>query len=135
MAFSEGSTIQPAIVDALVQLGWTYDSRQEPSPARPTKFSSNRTSPTRCMRLNPLIAAEPSRLDEVMPKLRAVILSAVNDGVVAANERMTTWLRGHQTIKYVGTDDYVPVRLIDFEQLRKNNRLVVSDEVMFGTRA
>ena len=57
------------------------------------------------MRLNPLIAAEPSRLNEVMPKLRAVILSAVNDGVVAANEQMTTWLRGHQTIKYVGTDN------------------------------
>ena len=33
--------------------------------------------------------------------------------VVAANERMTTWLRGHQTMKYVGTDDYVPVQLFD----------------------
>ncbi len=83
------------------------------------------------MRLNPLIAAEPGRLDEVMPKLRAVILSAVNDGVVAANERMTTWLRGHETIKYVGTDDYVPVELVAFDDLT-NDRLVVSDEVVFG---
>ena len=88
------------------------------------------------VRLNPLIAEQPGRLDEVVPKLRAVALSAVNDGVVAANERMTTWLRGHQTLKYVGTDDYLPVQLLDLDHLdpiTSANRLVVSDEVTFGT--
>ena len=71
-------------------------------------------------RLNPLIAEEPRRVNEVLPKLRAVALSAVNDGLVAANERMTTWLRGHQTLKYIGTDDYLPVRLLDFRQPSAN---------------
>jgi type I restriction enzyme R subunit len=70
-------------------------------------------------------------VNEVLPKLRAVALSAVNDGVVAANERMTTWLRGHQTLKYIGTNDYVPVHLIDLQK-PTNNHLVVSDEVTFG---
>ena len=50
---------------------------------------------------------------------------------------MTTWLRGHQTLKYIGTDDYVPVRLLDLDYPAANgdpaaNRLVVSDEVIFG---
>jgi type I restriction enzyme, R subunit len=130
MAFSEGSTIQPAIVDKLVQLGWTYiPGKNLPRSTDEVLIESHVTDAL--VRLNPLIAAEPGRLDEVMPKLRAVILSAVNDGVVAANERMTTWLRGHQTIKYVGTDDYVPVQLIASGDL-KNDRLVVSDEVVFG---
>ena len=61
----------------------------------------------------------------------ALIRGSKPNGVVAANERMTTWLRGHQTLKYVGTDDYVPVRLIDFAK-PGNNTLVVSDEVTFG---
>ena len=46
MAFSEGSTIQPAIVEKLVQLGWTYIPGKG-FPGRLTKFSSNRTSPMR----------------------------------------------------------------------------------------
>jgi type I restriction enzyme R subunit len=74
------------------------------------------------------MAEQSDRVDEVLPKLRAVALSAVNDSVVAANERMTTWLPSHQTLKYIGTDDYVPVQLIDLHQ-SGNNRLLVSDEV------
>jgi len=50
---------------------------------------------------------------------------------VVANERMVTWLRGTQTHKFVGTDVYEPIRLLDFDNPR-NNRLVVSDEVTFG---
>src|ERR1700722_30505 len=130
MAFSESSTVQPAIIEKLVALGWTYvPGRNLPRSTDEVLIESDVTDAL--VRLNPLIAAEPSRLDEVMPKLRAMLLSAVNDGVVAANERMTTWLRGHQTVKYVGTDDYVPVQFIHIDD-PYNNRLVVSDEVVFG---
>jgi type I restriction enzyme R subunit len=84
------------------------------------------------VRLNPMIAEDQDRLDEVLPKLRAVLLSALNDGLVAANERLVTWLRGDQTVRFVGTDIDVPIRLIDFDHPERN-RLVVSDEVTCGS--
>lgn len=128
--FSE-SSIQRAIVEQLVALGWTYVTGRDLPRATDEAFVESHVS--ECLtRLNTRIAEQPNRLDEVLPRLRAVAISAVNDGVVAANERMTTWLRGHQTLKFIGTDDYVPIQLIDFDHPLRN-RLIVSDEVTFGT--
>src|SRR5260370_28627635 len=101
------------MVERLSALGWAYI----PGRALPRPPDSAFVQPhliEALIRLNPLIADQPQRVKEVLPKLRAVALSAVNDGLVAANERMTTWLRGHQTLKYIGADDYLPVRLLDF---------------------
>ena len=61
---------------------------------------------------------KPERVDEVLPRLRATILAVRDDGLVESNGRMTSWLRGHETIRFVGTDDYVPIRLIDFDNPR-----------------
>lgn len=41
------------------------------------------------IRLNPEIAAQSDRADEVLYKLRAIILSVRSDGVIRANEEMT----------------------------------------------
>ena len=123
--------------------GWTYiDANDLRRPIDAVFVESHLVEAL--VRLNPVIAEEPSRVDEIVPKLRAVALSAVNDGLLAANERMTTWLRGETTHKFVGTDDYVPVRLIDFAT-PSNNHLVVTGpgfgnlgvdtEVVYGTVA
>jgi type I restriction enzyme R subunit len=124
--FSESSTVQQAIVErlAMKDLGWTH------LPG----FQLNRTADAvlierdvvdALVRLNPAIAEKPERVDEILPILRAVVLSAITDGLVAANERMVTWMRGTRAHKFIGTDPYVPIRLIDFNDPR-NNRLVVS---------
>ena len=65
-----------------------------------------------------------------MPKLRAVVLSVHDDGLVAANERLMSWLRGNETVQFVGEQYPTPIRLIDFDDPRAN-RLVVSTEVWF----
>ena len=82
------------------------------------------------MRLNPVIAEDESRVDEVLPKLRAAILAVARRRPRARERAAAVWLRGHETHKFVGTDDYVPVRLIDFDDPRAND-LVVSDEVTY----
>ncbi|MEJ7743750.1 MAG: type I restriction endonuclease [Nocardioidaceae bacterium] len=81
--------------------------------------------------LNADLHGAPERMDEVLPLLRMATLSAASEGLVAANERMVTLLRGDHTVKYVGTDSYVPLRLIDFDD-PTSNTYVVSDEVTFG---
>lgn len=130
MSFSERETVQAGIVERLVALGWAHvPGNQLDRNVYSTTAEPEVEAALVC--LNPAIAEEPSRINEVMPKIRAVLLTASTEGLVAANERMTTWLRGHSTIKYVGTDTYEPVHLIDFEHPERN-RLVVSDEVTYG---
>ncbi len=45
------------------------------------------------LRLNPEIAAQPDRADEVQYKLRVIVLSVRADGLIRANEEMTAWMR------------------------------------------
>src|SRR5947208_963386 len=99
--FSEGASLQPAVVERLASLGWTHWSAKDLPRAIDAVFVEAHLVEA-LLRLNHTIAADPSRVDEVLPKLRAVALSAMNDGLLAANERMTTWLRGHMTHKFVG---------------------------------
>jgi len=129
--FSESSTVQVWLIKMLRAQGWLY----APSERLDRDISDVLCEPTLARalsRLNSEIDEQPDRLDEVLPFIRSIILSAVNDGTLAANERMTTLLRGDMTYKYVGTDQYVPLRVIDFDRPLKNDH-VVSDEVTFGT--
>ena len=82
------------------------------------------------VRLNPVVAEDPARVDEVLPKLRAAILGVRDDGLMEANRRMLSWLRGHETVRFSGTETFVPIRLLDFEHPRAN-RLVASTEVTY----
>ena len=82
------------------------------------------------VRLNPVIAERPERAQDVLTRLRAVILSAPNDGLVAANEEMVAWLCGPRTMRFVGTEDYVPVGLIDFDHPDRNH-LVITTETTY----
>ena len=65
------------------------------------------------IRLNPEIAAQPDRADEVIYDLRAILLSVQADGLVRANENFMAWLRGEKTMPFGPNGEHVTVRLID----------------------
>lgn len=129
--FSESSTVQAWLVERLVNLGWSHtpgaDLPREQSDVLVEGWISEALTS-----FNPGIAAASERLDEVLPLIRSTVLSAGLDGLLAANERMSTLLRGQSFVKFVGETDSVPFQVIDFEN-PTGNRLVVSDEVVFGT--
>src|SRR5690554_5291112 len=76
------------------------------------------------IRLNPEIAAQPDRADEVLYKLRAIVLSVRSDGLIRANEEFTAWLRGERSMPFGQNNEHVPVRLIDFDNLDQNQYVV-----------
>ena len=76
------------------------------------------------IRLNPEIAAQPDRADEVLYKLRAIILSVRSDGLIRANEEMTAWMRGERSMPFGANNEHVPVRLIDLDDLSQNQYIV-----------
>ena len=76
------------------------------------------------IRLNPEIAAQPDRADEVLHKLRAIVLSVRSDGLIRANEEMTAWMRGERSMPFGDNNQHVPVRLIDLDDLTQNQYVV-----------
>lgn len=82
------------------------------------------------IRLNPEIAAQPERADEVLYRLRAVLLSVKSDGLVRANEEFTTWLRGERSMPFGPNHEHTSVRLIDFENIGSNH-CVLTNQVIF----
>lgn len=73
------------------------------------------------IRINPEIAAQPERAEEVIHKLRAVLLTVNQVGLVRANEEFARWLKGEVTMPFGKDGAHVPVRLIDFEQPKNNS--------------
>lgn len=76
------------------------------------------------IRLNPEITAQPDRADEVLYKLRAIVLSVRSDGLIRANEEMTAWMRGERSMPFGHNNEHVPVRLIDLDHLSQNQYIV-----------
>ncbi len=76
------------------------------------------------IRLNAEIAAQPDRADEVLYKLRAIVLSVRSDGLIRANEEMTAWMRGERSMPFGPNNEHVAVRLIDFDNPKQNQYIV-----------
>ncbi len=76
------------------------------------------------VRLNPEIAEQPDRADEVLYRLRAIVLSVRSDGLIRANEEMTAWMRGERSMPFGTNHEHVPVRLLDLDDVSKNHYVV-----------
>ena len=79
------------------------------------------------LRLNPGIQQRPELADEVIYKLRAILISVNQIGLVKANEEFFKWLSGEKTMPFGDNNRHIPVRLLDFYDLT-NNRYVVTNQ-------
>ncbi|MBN2116290.1 MAG: HsdR family type I site-specific deoxyribonuclease [Anaerolineales bacterium] len=78
------------------------------------------------IRLNPEIASQPERADEVLYKLRAIVLSVRSDGLIRANEEFTAWLRGERSMPFGENNQHVTVKLVDYSELDQNQYIVTT---------
>jgi type I restriction enzyme R subunit len=84
-------------------------------------------------RLNPDISTQPDRADEVIHKLRAMLITVNNVGLVRANEEFARWLRNEVTLPMGKNNQHVAIKLIDFEELN-NNSFILSNQFKLRTR-
>jgi type I restriction enzyme, R subunit len=108
--------------------GWLYVPALE-LPRQPTDVFVEPFVREALIRLTPEIATQPDRADEVIHKLRAIVLSVRSDGLIRANEEFTAWLRGERSMPFgIGRDSghHVTIRLIDFEDLDANQYVVTT---------
>lgn len=78
------------------------------------------------IKLNPEIAALPERADEVIYKLRSILLSVNSTGLVRANEEFAEWLKGDKTMPFGKNYAHVTVKLIDFDNIENNKFQLVN---------
>src|SRR5262245_50268636 len=120
MSFTEASTVEDLIRDLLcggvthhtavgagfarknaklAGLGWHYLAPAN-IPRQPHEVFVGDWIRESLVRLNPEIAKVPDRADEVLYKLRAIVLAVRSDGLLKANEELTGWLRGDRSMPF-----------------------------------
>ena len=97
--FNEASVVERLVLERMANRGWEFAFGPTLSRAT-TDVLLERELVSALIHLNPDIQLDPSRADEVIYKLRAVIQGVIGDGLVAANEKFMSWLRGEQTMPF-----------------------------------
>jgi len=104
-------------------LGWHYLSHEN-LPRQPQEALVEDHLSEALIRLNPTIAAQPDRVDDVLYQLRAIIMGVRSDGLVKANEEFAAWLTGEKSMPFGENGEHVTIKLIDFKDLEKNQYVV-----------
>lgn len=78
------------------------------------------------IRLNPEITAQPDRADDVLYRLRAILLGVRSDGLVKANEEFNAWLIGERSMPFGDRGEHVTIRLVNFNDLERNQYVVTT---------
>ena len=126
--FSEANAVEEFLLSRMSGLGWFYVDG--PRLARASNDAMLESSVRAALlHLNPEIAAEPDRADEVIYKLRGVILGVAGDGLVRSNEEFMAWVRGERTMPFGQNGEHVTIRLVDFEDVSANE-FVVANQVV-----
>ncbi|MDX1417504.1 MAG: HsdR family type I site-specific deoxyribonuclease, partial [Candidatus Promineifilaceae bacterium] len=68
----------------------------------------------------------PERAEEVLYKLRAIVLAVRSDGLIRANELFTGWLRNEMSMPFGENNEHVTIRLVDYDNLDNNQYLLTT---------
>ncbi|WKN33797.1 HsdR family type I site-specific deoxyribonuclease [Porifericola rhodea] len=104
---------------------WIYKSAQELSRGVNEVLIESELK-SALIRLNPEIADHHELADEVIYKLRAILISVNQIGLVKANEEFFKWLCGEKTMPFGENNRHVPVHLIDFDDKKKNSYIITN---------
>jgi len=85
------------------------------------------------IRINPEIAEQPDRADELIHKLRAILITVNNVGLVKSNEEFAKWYKGEITMPFGIDGKHVGVNLIDFDH-PENNSYILTNQFKIRAR-
>ena len=142
MPFTELNSVENYIVHHLAGVNLN-ESQASETPSKPYRADWQFQSPEQLgrdatdvlvepkvkealLRLNPEINAKPELADEVIYRLRAILLSVNQVGLVKANEEFFKWLTGEKTMPFGENNRHVPVRLIDFDNITNNQYIITN---------
>ena len=125
MIFTEQNAVENYIRDLLVPQGWVFvtscDLTRQESDVLVEESVKNAL-----IRLNPEIKADPVKAEEILYRLRAILLSVRGSGLVKTNEEFSKWLKNEKTMPFGERGEHVSVNLIDYEDLSSNEFIVTT---------
>lgn len=107
--FNEDNTIEQMSVEALASLGWRYVAAED-LPRRHADVMVEPMVKDALIRLNPEIAEDPDRADEIIYRLRALIQSTSPQNLVSTNERFKKLVIEENSFPYGKDGRMVPIR-------------------------
>jgi type I restriction enzyme, R subunit len=128
----QGNTVKEIPVTYGDEVKWRYVQPELLNRELTDVLAESELKPALC-RLNPEIAALPERAEEVIHKLRAILITVNNVGLVRANQEFARWLRGEMTLPFGRNNQHIAIRLIDFEEI-KNNSFILTNQFRMQSR-
>ena len=130
--FNEDNTIEQMVISTLKGNGWKYIPAEE----LPRTYSDVMVEPMvkeALIRLNPEIAEEPSRADEVIYKLRTIILSVQPRNLITQNELFKKMVFEENAYPFGKDGRMIPIRF--FGTMKKEdlalNEYVVTNQWVY----
>ena len=130
--FNEDNTIEKMVLSSLSNNGWNYIPAEE----LPRAYSDVMVEPMvkdALIRLNPEIAAEPSRADEVIYRLRTLVLTVQPHDLVTQNELFKKLVFEENSFPFGKDGRMIPIRF--FGTLKKEdlalNEYVVTNQWVY----
>lgn len=110
-------------------LGWHYISASN-LPRQPHEVLVEDHLREALIRLNPSIAAQPDRVDDVLYRLRAIVMTVRDSGLVKANEEFAAWLLGERSMPFGENGEHVTIRLLDFDDIEQNQFVITQQFIV-----
>ena len=129
--FNEDNTVEQLVIETLKGNGWKHIPAEE-LPRDLTDVIVEPMVKDALIRLNPEIAEEPSRADEVIYKLRALLQHFPSDNLVAQNEAFKKKLFEENSFPFGKDGKPTPIKFfgtITKEELEKNEYVVTNQWV------
>ena len=124
--FTEDNTIEQMLISEAQENGWEY----VPASELPRDMSDVMVEPwvkEALLRLNPIT---PEQADEVIHKIRTVIISAQPHDLVTANERFSELVFDKNTYPFGKDGEHIPVRLFAEDDIQLN-RYTITNQWMY----
>lgn len=141
MSFNELNSVEHYIIHQLTGLNLNTQEVSEPTESYGSQWSYRSSEELNrsvnevlledelkasLIQLNPEILSNPDLADEVIYKLRAILISVNQVGLVKANEEFFKWLTGQKTMPFGENNRHVQVRLIDFDDPQNNSYILTN---------
>ncbi len=126
--FNEDNTIEKMVISTLSNNGWTYIDRDNLQRDFSDVMVESMVKAA-LIRLNPEIAVEPSRADEVIYKLRTLINSVQPHDLVTQNETFKKWIFEENSYPFGKDGRMIPIKFfgtLTKEELALNEYVVTN---------
>jgi type I restriction enzyme R subunit len=128
----QGTVVKESVAAYHSEPSWKYMKADMLQRAITDVLVENELKQALC-RLNPAIASQPDKADEVIHKLRAILITVNNVGLVRANEEFAKWLRNEVSLPIGKNNEHVVIRLIDYDN-SANNSFVLCNQFTLKAR-